>query len=170
MKARTVPSRRGILRGFGAVAALGLAGCGFELRKAPIFAFKSLAITSNTAFASYVRRNLAATGTVTLVPAEQANPAEAILDIRGEDRSRIVVSTDSSGSVRELNVRLTVRFRLRTPAGKELMTSAIAQRRDVSYNETAALSKEAEIELLYRDMQTDIAQQVLRRLAAVKEL
>ena len=34
----------------------------------------------------------------------------------------------------------------------------------------AALAKDAEIELLYRDMQTDIAQQLLRRLAAVKEL
>lgn len=163
-------ARRGFLLGIGATAAIGLAGCGFELRKAPIFAFKSLALTSNTALASYVRRNLAAAGTVTLIPAEQASTAEAILDILGEDRSRVVVSTDSAGSVRELNVQLNVRFRLRTPAGKELLTSAISQRRDVSYNETAALAKDAEIELLYRDMQTDIAQQMLRRLAAVKEL
>jgi LPS-assembly lipoprotein len=32
------------------------------------------------------------------------------------------------------------------------------------------LAKESETELLYRDMQTDIAQQTLRRLAAVKSL
>ncbi|WP_370869321.1 LPS-assembly lipoprotein LptE [Variovorax ginsengisoli] len=153
-----------------AVTLLGLAGCGFELRKAPVFAFKSLAVPGRSAMAAYVRRNMAAAGTVTIVPEAQAATAEAVLDILGETRDRVVVSTNSAGEVRELNVRLTIRFRLRTPAGKELLTSEIQQRRDVTYNETNALAKDAEIELLYRDMQTDIAQQILRRLAAVKEL
>jgi LPS-assembly lipoprotein len=73
--------------------------------------------------------------------------------------------------VRELQLRLTMRVRLRTPGGKELMPpTQIEQTRDITYNETAALAKESETELLYRDMQTDIAQQTLRRLAAVKSL
>jgi LPS-assembly lipoprotein len=42
--------------------------------------------------------------------------------------------------------------------------------RDISFNESAVLAKEAEEGLLYRDMQTDMVQQLLRRLAAVKEL
>ena len=42
------------------------------------------------------------------------------------------------------------------------------QQQDVSYNESAALAKEAEEQLLYRSMQTDIVQQLMRRLAAVK--
>jgi LPS-assembly lipoprotein len=63
------------------------------------------------------------------------------------------------------------RFRLRTLAGKELLPETeIALQRDISFNETAVLAKEAEEGLLYRDMQSDIVQQVLRRLAAVKEL
>ena len=37
-----------------------------------------------------------------------------------------------------------------------------------AYNESAALAKEAEEALLFRDMQTDIVQQILRRLAAIQ--
>ena len=46
----------------------------------------------------------------------------------------------------------------------------IVQQRDVSYRETIALAKEAEEALLYRNMQTDIVQQIVRRLAALKSL
>ncbi|MFB2351784.1 LPS assembly lipoprotein LptE [Priestia megaterium] len=44
------------------------------------------------------------------------------------------------------------------------------QQRDISFNETAVLSKEAEEALLYRTMQSEIVQQLMRRLAAVKAL
>jgi LPS-assembly lipoprotein len=43
----------------------------------------------------------------------------------------------------------------------------ILQKRDISFNESAVLAKDAEEDLLYRDMQTDIVQQLLRRLATV---
>jgi LPS-assembly lipoprotein len=42
------------------------------------------------------------------------------------------------------------------------------QQRDLSFTESAALSKEIEQGILYRDMQTDIVQQIMRRLSAVK--
>ena len=42
--------------------------------------------------------------------------------------------------------------------------------RDISFTETAALAKEAEEALMYRDMQSDIVQQVMRRLVAVSAL
>ena len=44
------------------------------------------------------------------------------------------------------------------------------QSRDITYNETAALAKESETQLLYRDMTNDLVQQTLRRLGAVKSL
>jgi LPS-assembly lipoprotein len=44
------------------------------------------------------------------------------------------------------------------------------QTRDISFNESSALAKETEEQLLYRDMQSDIVQQLMRRLAAVKSL
>lgn len=166
----TLP-RRALLRGgIAALAAIGLAGCGFELRKAPVYVFKTLSVPGNSAFLAYLRRNIASGGTVTLVPAEQSATADAILDVLGENRERVVISTNSAGEVRDLELRLGIRFRLRTPAGKELLNTQIQQRRDLTYSETNTLAKEGEAEMLFRDMQNDAAQQVLRRLAAVKEL
>lgn len=56
-----------------------------------------------------------------------------------------------------------------TPAGQELIApTELLQTRDVSYNETQALAKEAEEALLMRNMQSDMVQQLLRRLAAVR--
>jgi len=51
----------------------------------------------------------------------------------------------------------------------ELIESVeLFQQRDLSFTESAALSKEIEQGILYRDMQTDIVQQIMRRLSAVK--
>lgn len=150
-------------------AGLLLAGCGFELRKAPTFSFNSIAIPYNTAFANYLRRNLKATGTVEVLPNDQVDKADAVFRVLAENRDNVVVSTNSVGQVTELLLRLTIRFQLDGRGGKELLgPTQLQQMRDISYNETAALAKEAETELLYRDMQSDIAQQIVRRLAAVK--
>lgn len=63
-----------------------------------------------------------------------------------------------------------LRFKLVTPTGEEwIPETELLQQRDISYNETIALAKEAEEALLYRNMQTDLVQQLLRRLAAVKK-
>jgi LPS-assembly lipoprotein len=171
MKRQQPSPRPGPRRDFlaAAGASLLLSGCGFKLREAPQFSFKSIAIPANTAFANYLRRNLKATGTVEVLPADQAAKAEAVLDILAETRDNVVVSIDSSGQVRDLLLRLTVRFQLRGQGGRELLEpTQLAQTRDISYNETAALAKQSESDLLFRDRQSDIAQQVVRRLAAVK--
>ena len=73
--------------------------------------------------------------------------------------------------MREFQLRLRFRFRLRTRDGYELISDTeLVQERIISFNESAALSKEAEEQLLYRDMRSDIVQQVLRRLGAVRQL
>jgi LPS-assembly lipoprotein len=38
----------------------------------------------------------------------------------------------------------------------------------MAFDETQVLAKESEEALLYRDMQADLVQQIMRRLAAVK--
>jgi LPS-assembly lipoprotein len=148
-----------------------LAGCGFELRKAPEFAFQSISIGSTSALANELRRSIASAGTVQVVPIGSATPAQVQMDILGEGREKVVVGLNASGQVREFQLRSTVRFRLRGPQGRELIPeSELTQQRDVSFNESAVLAKEAEEGLLYRDMQTDLVQQLMRRLAAVKTL
>ncbi|MNV80072.1 LPS-assembly lipoprotein RlpB [compost metagenome] len=95
--------------------------------------------------------------------------AQTIMDLIQEQQERVVVGLNASGQVRELQLRLRVKFRLRTPTGVELIPETeILQERDISYNETIALAKEAEEALLYRTMRTDIVQQLLRRLAVAK--
>lgn len=151
-----------------------LAACGFRLRGVPEFAFRSLAIAApaGSSLGRELQRTLeGAGGTLELVrdPAAAAQ-AEAVLDILSEQRERVVVGQNAAGQVRELQLRLRVKFRLRNPQGVEwIPESEISQHRDISYNETIALAKEAEEALLFRDMQTDIVQQLLRRLAAVKK-
>jgi LPS-assembly lipoprotein len=163
------PSRRLLLAGGG--AALALAGCGFKLREAPNFAFRTLAMPDTSAYLKQLKRAIEVTGTLTTLPMTEADTAEAIFDMLGESREQVVLSTNSAGQVREMQLFLRVRFKVRTPGGKELIApSEITQFRDITYNETAALAKENEVALLYRDMTSDVVQQTVRRLAAAKAL
>lgn len=150
-----------------------LAGCGFRLRGAPEFAFSSLYIAAppGSPLARELQRTLeGAGGQLRVLRDPAALPtAAAILDLVSELQERAVVGLNASGQVRELQLRLRVRFRLRTPQGDELIPETeLLQTRDISYSETIALAKEAEEALLYRNMQTDIVQQLMRRLAAAK--
>ena len=105
---------------------------------------------------------------MTVVPQDRA---QVLLDVLADQREKVVVGLNASGQVREFQLRMRFRFKLRTPTGKELIhETELLQQRDISFNESAVLSKEAEENLLYRDMQTDIVQQLMRRLAAVKTL
>jgi LPS-assembly lipoprotein len=148
----------------------GLAGCGFKLRGAQTFAFQTIAImpTPGGAVAQQLRRSFGSDVQVLAADAP-ANQAQLVLEVTSEQRDKVVVGVNSSGQVREFQLRLRVSLRLSTAGGKELINGdQILQQRDMSYNETAALAKEAEELLVFRDMQTDIVQQILRRLAAVQ--
>lgn len=165
--------RRGVVQSVGA-ALLGaaLSGCGFKLRSSQNFAFQTLAVTPE-------KGGLVATdliryfgnAIVPLQPTAGATPPQVILDILHDLREKTVVGINASGQVREFQLKIRVKFRLRTPQGDELIApTEITQQRDISFNESAVLAKEAEEVLLYRDMQNDIVQQLLRRLAALKQL
>lgn len=165
----TTPSSRRALLAAG--VALGLAGCGFKLRQAPDFAFQTIAMPTNTAFLAQLKRAIEVTGKLKVLPMEQWEQADVVFDVLSETRDQLVLSTNSAGQVREMQLFLRIRFKLRTPQGKELIPpSEMVQSRDITYNETAALAKESETQLLYRDMINDVVQQTIRRLGAVKSL
>jgi LPS-assembly lipoprotein len=151
-------------------AVLALSGCGFQLRQAPDFVFKTISIGSaeSSTLGNELKRSIASGGGVTVVPLDRA---EVVLDVTQDQREKVVVGLNASGQVREFQLRIRFKFKLRTPGGKELIgETELLQQRDISFNEAAVLSKEAEENLLYRDMQTDIVQQLMRRLAAVKSI
>ncbi|MEN9983252.1 MAG: hypothetical protein RI918_1221 [Pseudomonadota bacterium] len=154
-----------------ATGAVAMSGCGFKMRGSFSYAFKTLlsGFGDTSTLGNEFKRVLAADGAVALT----SDPAKAqvVLDVISEQREKVVVGTTSSGQVREFQLRIRLKFKLRTPSGKDIIpeTELLVQR-DISFNESAVLAKEAEEGLLYRDMQTDMVQQLLRRLAAVKEL
>ena len=152
-------------------AALGVAGCGFELRKAPNFAFKALFLpfAESSTLGTELKRSLESNGNVRVISdVRQIDQADAILDVLIDRREKTVVGLNASGQVREFQLRIRFSFKLRTPGGKELIgPTEILQQRDISFNESAVLAKETEEGLLYREMQSDIVQQIMRRLAAV---
>ena len=160
------PRRRAVL---GAALALPLAGCGFELRRAPEFRFSSIALSGfrpMSPLAEELNRSIAASTTTRVV--EAAQQAQVVLEAIADARERSVVASTASGQVREITLRTRFDFRLRTQAGKELIApTELMQSRDMSYNESAALAKDQEEALLFRAMQSDIVAQVMRRLAAV---
>ena len=156
------------------VGLLALGGCGFQLRGAPQLAFSSLyiGIAESSTLGTELKRNLSSLGQLDVITDAKLQPgAQVILDILSEAREKTVVGVNASGQVREFQLRVRMKFRLRTPQGKELIPETeLLLQRDISFNESAVLAKEAEEGLMYRDMQTDIVQQLVRRLAAVKTL
>ncbi len=139
----------------------GLPGCGFHLRSSQSMAFQTVAVTSRY-FGKALRP---------AVPAAGQEAPQVLVEILQEQREKTVVGQSGAGQVREFQLRMRVTLRVRTPQGRELIAATdITQQRDFSFSENAALAKEAEEAALYRDMQTDIVQQILRRLGAIKTL
>jgi LPS-assembly lipoprotein len=72
--------------------------------------------------------------------------------------------------VREYQLRYRVGFRVHDGKGGDYVPQTTIQlTRDIAFNDSAILAKEAEEGLLYRDMQTDMVQQIMRRLAAAQK-
>ncbi len=162
--------RRWLTQAAAATSGLLLAGCGFQLRRAPEMSFQTLQLVGfkpGSKLGEELRLQLAASTTTRLV--ESGGEAQAVLEALADAEDRSVVASGTAGQVREIQLRSQFRFLVRTPAGRSLIApTEIALSRDMSYNERDALAKEYEEELLYRGMQTDIAAQVLRRLEAVR--
>jgi LPS-assembly lipoprotein len=148
-----------------------LAACGFQLRQAPKFAFSSIYIGVDSPVGRELKRSIASSDGVTVIDKGALDAAQVVMDVLTEQREKVVVGLNASGQVREFQLRSRFRFKLRTPQGKELIPETeLLQQRDISFNESAVLAKEAEESLMYRDMQSDIVQQLMRRLAAVKSI
>ncbi len=163
--------RRSLLSSIPALASLGvLAGCGFRLRGPYTFRFSSLYLaTSTSPVAQDLRLSLESAGVRVLNERMVREQADVVLELLGEQRQRVVVGRSATGQVREMQLRILMRFRLFTPQGVELIAGTeLTQQRDISYTETQALAKEGEEALLFSDMQSDLVQQLMRRLAVIQ--
>lgn len=151
--------------------AISLGGCGFALRGSANLPYASLYIDlpDSNALGAELRRNLRA-GTNTRI-VERREQAQAILQTNGEARSKLILSLGSNGAVREFRLKYGFTYRIINQGGDDIAAPGdLLIERDYSFNDNQVLAKESEEALLYRDMQTDMVQQVMRRLAAATPL
>lgn len=144
------------------------AGCGFRLRGTADVPFTTLYVpNATTGLALDLKRNVLAGTSARVVDDPKA--AEAVLVFLEEAREKEILSLTGAGRVREFQLRYRVTFRVHDGKGANYVAQNTIQLvRDVTFSDSAILAKEAEEQLLFRDMQSDMVQQIMRRLAAAK--
>jgi LPS-assembly lipoprotein len=145
-----------------------LAACGFHLRGQASLPFETLYIPGADPLAVELRRNVIAASKTRL--AETAERAQAVLGFTTQAREKVILTFTSTGKVNEYRFRYRVGFRVTDPKGAQvfLPTTEILLTRDMAYSDAQVLAKETEEAQLYRDMQTDMVQQILRRLVTAR--
>jgi LPS-assembly lipoprotein len=156
-----------------AVATLAIAGaatlmaCGFHSRVAQPLNYERIALSGfadRSTMADEIRRALPSTARIAANLPESQVVIEAV-----EDTQKTTVEASTAfGQVRELELHVKLRYRVLDPNGTELLPLADVERfRDMTYDEKDALAKDTELKALYRDMQSDMAYQLIRVLSAV---
>ena len=171
-----------------------LAACGFKLRggealpghKLP-FATIALSLDPTSEFHAQLKRTIEASSPGTRV-VNDVREAEAILAVLGDSSQKDILSLSASGRAREF--QLVRRFAFKVHANlpvaaasppvkytdvpatagpiEYIAPSTITLRREITFSDDLVLSKESEEQLLWRDMQNDWVQQLMRRLAAAR--
>lgn len=147
---------------------LSLSACGFQLRGTAALPFDTLYIPNTTGgVALDLKRNIQG-GTRTRV-VDNEKTAQALLELSGETKLRNILSLSGAGRVRELQLVYRVNLRVHDGKGGEFIPlTTLSITRDLTYNDTDVLAKEAEEAAIYREMQSDLVQQILRRLSAAQ--
>lgn len=143
-----------------------LTACGFQLRGQYRFDFDSIDLSgmNNSEFYRTVKLQLQ-TNQLKVNPPEGA----AIkLNLLSEQRERSIVTFSASGRAREVRLNYTVQFSVTDKQADYLIaTSELNQRRELTYSDDQILGKEAEENRLYREMQEDMARQIIGRLSSL---
>jgi LPS-assembly lipoprotein len=151
------------------IAAFMMAGCGFHLRGQAGMPFDTLYLESanpNSEFIRELRRSLLA-NKVKLV--SDAKQADLTLDIISENSDKQILTLDASGRVNEFELYYRVSLRAYDVKNQEwIPADEFIMRRDFPYDDNNILAMEAQENLLYQSMHTDMVQQVVRRLSRAK--
>lgn len=145
-----------------------LSACGFQLRGSYNLPWETLAISGvpeNNELYFQIKRGLEASSQSKVVT--DAKQAGATLVILQNLQHKAILSLSGKGLVREFQLTRTFMYRIQDAQGKELLpASQIVLQRDMSFDDERIFAKEAEELMIWREMQQDMVQQLLRRLAA----
>jgi LPS-assembly lipoprotein len=156
------------MRLFPALLCTLLAACGFQLRGTADVPFQTIYVPAVAGgIGLELKRNIQAGTRAKVV--DDAKQAEAVLEFTQEAREKEILSLTAQGRVREFQLRYRVGFRVHDGKGRDFVpVTTVVLYRDNTFNDSDVLAKETEEGLLYRDMQSDMVQQILRRLAVAK--
>ncbi len=148
-----------------------LTGCGFHLRgtvsgKLP---YKTIyiALPDTSEINIWLQRYIKASGNTEILGDPQA--AEAIFQQVNDGRQKTILSVNAQGRVREYRLQMNYTFRVVNAKGQVLVApNEINLVRDITYNDSAVLAKDLEEAMLWRDMNTDLVNQIMRRLSIIK--
>ena len=169
----TQVARRAALAGLAGTLLLagtaGLGGCGFQLRGTADLPFKTLfaSFPPGSQIGEQFRRELARRTTTKLVSRPQ--DAQVVLQITGERREKDIVAYSGVGRPRLFELRQRLSFRAFDGGDIEYIPPGeIVLRRDISAADNQLTARVDEEVLLFRDMQDDMVNQLLRRLASIR--
>jgi LPS-assembly lipoprotein len=153
------------------ILALALTGCGFHLRGegSGNLPYKTMyiALPDTSDVNLWLQRYIRASGQTEIV--DDVKRADAVFQQLSENKQKSVLSINSLGRVREYRLQLNYSFRLINQKGQVLVPpNEVTLTRDVSYDDSNVLAKGLEEDLLWRDMNNDLVNQIMRRLSIVK--
>ena len=151
--------------------AIALAGCGFKLRGSGSgnLPYKTIliALPETAEVRVWLERYIKAAGSTEIV--EDGKQAEAVFQQITDSRLKTILSVNAQGRVREYRLQLSYSFRVTNAKGQILIPpNEIQLSRDISFDDSNILAKDLEEGLLWRDMNNDLVNQIMRRLTIIK--
>lgn len=155
------------MRTLAAALVLLLSACGFQLRGSYALPWETLAISGlpeNSELYFQIKRGVESGSSTRVIT--DAKQAQATLQVLRNDQHKSILSLSAKGLVREFQLTRSFMYRVKDASGKELKpTSQIVLQREMTFDDERVFAKEAEEAIIWREMQSDLVAQLLRRLA-----
>jgi LPS-assembly lipoprotein len=153
------------------ILAMALAGCGFHLRGVGSgnlpYNTMHIALPDTAEVNIWLQRYIKASGSTTIV--DDAKSADAVFQQLSDTRQKTILSVNAQGRIREYRLQLDYRFRVVNQKGQVLVPpNEINLSRDITFDDSNVLAKDLEEGLLWRDMNNDLVNQIMRRLSIIK--
>ena len=148
-----------------------LTGCGFQLRGtlSGNLPYKTMmiALPDTSEVRVWLERYINAAGSTEII--DDPKLADATFQQLSDSRIKTILSVNAQGRVREYRLQLNYRFRVVNAKGQILVPpNEVSLSRDITFDDSNVLAKDLEESLLWRDMNNDLVNQIMRRLSIIK--
>lgn len=147
-----------------------VAACGFRLQGAPELPafFARTHVVAADPYSPLVRELARALDGTAAEIVDEAAGASAVLRIREDRTEQRVLSVSVQGQPREYEIIYSVRFEVQVTGGMTFPMQSLEVRRDYPFDETDVLGRTREAQDLTEAMRRDMANLIVRRLAALR--